>query len=318
MLQGSHAVRRMSPAFLTIAMLGVVGLLVVMYIGKKLLAREAPAPADTRLTVPMALSELEPGTRVTEAHLAMGPIDRSKVTRDTVLTSRVLVGRVVKNKINAAEPIKSLDLYPPGKNAPLEISPDMVAVSVSAPAPFVAEKGQYVNVHFIPSSAPDDEKTGGRILTLFQGVKVLELGAVGGGRSELNVTLELTREQANIILLARDKGALDFTFAPGGKGTGVVAVSDQDRATLYEILGYSPEPPEEPAPPFTTEIFSGPGRGVNTFRNGRLDENSGRNNSGQGDGGGIGRPAPNLRGAQRNQPGAPAPSSAMVTTPEVR
>ena len=101
--------RRITPALLTVVMLGVVGLLVVAYIGKKLLAREAPAPVDTRMSVPMALTELEPGTRITEAHLAMGPVDRTKVTRDTVLTSRVLLGRVVKNKIEAAQPLSTLD-----------------------------------------------------------------------------------------------------------------------------------------------------------------------------------------------------------------
>ncbi len=251
-------------------MLGVVGLLVVAYIGKKLLAREAPAPVDTRMTVPMALADLEPGTRVTEAHLANGPSDRSKITRDIILTSRALVGRVVKNKITAAQPINTKDLYPPGQNAPLDIDPNMVAVSVNAPAPFVAERGQYVNVHFTPESDPDQERTGGQVMTLFQGVKVLAISVSSrGGGSDSGVTLELTKEQANILLLARDKGALNFTLAPGGKGSGGVAVSDEDRATLYEILGYKPTPETPPTPPVTTDIFKGGGHGVNAFRNGR-------------------------------------------------
>ncbi|SFJ16626.1 Flp pilus assembly protein CpaB [Planctomicrobium piriforme] len=260
--------RRLSPALLTMGMLGIVGLLVVAYVGKKLLAREAPAAVDNRMTVPMALTDLEPGTRVTEAHLAMGPADRSKITRDTVLTNRVLIGRVVKNKISAAQPINTQDLYPPGKNAPLQIDPGMVAVTLQATPPFVAEKGQYVNVHFIPSADPDTERTGGQILTLFQGVKVLDLTATGAMRSQLNVVLELTREQANIILLARDKGTLNYSFAPSGRGNGGIAVNDEDRATLYEILGYTPRPPESPIPPFRTDIFNGTRRGMNSFRDG--------------------------------------------------
>jgi len=262
-------VRRLSPAFLTVAMLGVVGLLVVMYIGKKLLAREAPAPVDNRISVPMALADLEPGTRVTEAHLATGPADRSKIGRDVVLTSRVLVGRVVKNKITAAQPISSQDLYPPGESAPLQIDPGMVAVSVDAPGPFVARTHQYVNVHFTPAADPDSDRTGGSIMTLFDGVKVLAISGAGGGRMGTSVTLELTKEQANILLLARDKGTLNFTFAPSGKGTGVVGVSDEDRATLYEILGYSPEPPASRNPPVTTDVFIGKARSVNLFRDGR-------------------------------------------------
>ncbi len=281
--------RRITPALLTVVMLGVVGLLVVAYIGKKLLAREAPAPVDTRMSVPMSLTELDPGTRVTEAHLAMGPVDRTKVTRDTVLTSRVLIGRVVKNKIQPAQPLSTLDFYPPGKNAPLDVDPGMVAVAVEASAPFVAERGQYVNVHFTPESDPASEETGGRIMTLFQGVKVLEVSGGTLNRGSINVTLELTKEQSNIILLAREKGKLDFTFAPDGKGTGVVAVSDADRATLYEILGYKPAPPAKPVPPVTTDIFRGPDHGVNAFKNGRHwddysdgDGNGGAIQSGQG------------------------------------
>lgn len=264
--------RRLSPALLTMVMLGVVGLLVVMYVGKKLLARDAGPPPDPTVSVPMSLTDLEPGTRITEAHIANGPSLRSKLTRDTVMNSRALVGRVVKNKILATEPIKSTDLYAPGQNAPLNLEPGMVAVTVPITAPFAATRGQYVDVHFTPSSDPDQESTGGRIMTLFKGVKILEMSA--GSRLGANVTLELTREQANIILLAKDRGTLNFVYAPEGKGTGGIAVNDQDRATLYEILGYTPKPPEPADPPFITEIFKGPGgsREARAYRNGRLQQ----------------------------------------------
>lgn len=263
--------RRLSPAFLTMAMLGVVGLLVVMYVGKKLLARDAGPPPDPTVSVPMSLTDLEPGTRITEAHIANGPALRSKLTRDTVMNSRALIGRVVKNKIPATQPIKSTDLYAPGQNAPLDLEPGMVAVTVPMSSPFPATRGQYVDVHFTPSSDPDQESTGGRIMTLFKGVKILEMSSTS--RTGANVTLELTREQANIILLAKDRGTLNFVYAPEGKGSGGVAVSDQDRATLYEILGYTPKPPTSPEPPFITEVFKGTGsREARAYRNGRLEQ----------------------------------------------
>lgn len=265
--------RRLSPALLTMVMLGVVGLLVVLYVGKKLLARDTTPPADPTVSIPMSLTDLEPGVRITEAHLATGPALRSKLGRDVVLTSRSIVGRVVKNKILATQPIKSSDLYAPGQNAPLDVTPGMVAVTVPISAPFAAGRGQYVDVHFIPEADPDQEETGGRIMTLFKGVKILEISSSTSNRAAANVTLELSREQANIILLAKDRGDLNFVFAPEGKGTGVVGLNDEDRATLYEILGYTQKPVVPPTPPFVTELFEGAGRKVHSFRDGRIDDN---------------------------------------------
>lgn len=262
--------RRLSPALLTMVMLGVVGLLVVLYVGKKLLARDSGPPPDPTVSVPMSLTDLEPGVRISEAHLANGPALRSKLARDVVLTNRSLVGRVVKNKILATQPIKSSDLYAPGQNPPLELEPGMVAVMVQMTSPFNAKTGQYVDVHFTPSADPDQEETGGRIMTLFKGVKILEMSASQANRGAANVTLELSREQATIILLAKERGTLHFVFAPEGKGSGGIALNDEDRATLYEILGYSPKPDVPPTPPYVTEIFKGPNHSAQSFRNGRV------------------------------------------------
>lgn len=277
--------RRLSPALLTMGMLGVVGLLVAAYVGKRLLAREEGPPQDPIVNVPMALTDLTPGTRITEAHVAMGRSKESKVTRDVVRTSRVLVGRVVKNAITAAQPISTLDLYPPGVDAPLNMeSPDNRAVVVPLGSATAATVGQYVDVHFTPSSDPDANVTGGQILTLFKGVKILQMsGSSSGGRSQ-TVTLELTREQANIILLAKDRGTLNLVYTPEGKGTGGVAVNDADRATLYQILGYNPKPAPEPEKPFQTELFSGSGRRVHTFRDGMRADDYGGFGGGAGDG----------------------------------
>ena len=104
-------------------------------------------------------------------------------------------------------------------------------------------------------------------MTLFKGVKVLAMNrSTGGGasRSGNNVTLELSKEQANILIQARDKGSLTLTYTPEGKGNGGVAVGREDRATLDEILGLEPV-----KPPFTSEIYYGSGRSVLQFQNGR-------------------------------------------------
>jgi pilus assembly protein CpaB len=278
--------KRLTPASLTLLMLGVVGLLVVGYIAKNLLAREDAAPEDPILSIPMALSDMEPGTIITEGHLGLGRARESTMTPETIRTNRVLLGRTVKEKIVAARPILTTQLYPPGEYPPLQLEPGMRAVSISfdgssASVDGLVRPGHYVDVHFTPSGFDGEATTGGLTMTLFKGVKVLAInrstrGSGAPGRGGNTVTLELTEQQANIIILARDKGELNLTYTPTGKGDGGVAVSREDRATLNEILGL--EPPQEPEPPFTSEIYYGSGRHTNTFeKNGRRVEDSGYN-----------------------------------------
>ena len=100
-------------------------------------------------------------------------------------------------------------------------------------------------------------------MTLFRGVKILAInrlfnvsGVQGGG--ENSVTLELSEGQANIILVARDKGTLYFSYNPEGQGNGALAVMGKDRVTLEEILGLDPIPKPAPPPaPVISQIYRG-------------------------------------------------------------
>jgi len=264
--------KRLTPAALTMLMLGVVGLLVVGYVAKNLLAREVPPPTDPILTVPMALADMEPGTVITAGHVATGRLRESQMVPETIRSDAVVIGRVVKQKIQAARPILTTDLYAPGDYPPLQLGPGMRAVAVglddsTAAVDGLVRPGQHVDVHFTPSSYRDQEQTGGLTMTLFKGVKVLAINrstAGGAQRGANNVTLELSEEQSNILIQARDKGSLTLTYTPEGKGDGGVAVSRRDRATLDEILGLEPL-----KQPFTSEIYYGSGRNVMQFQNGR-------------------------------------------------
>ena len=268
--------KRLTPAALTMLMLVVVGLLVAGYVAKTLLARDEAPPEDPIVTIPMALADLEPGTVITEGHIALGRMRDSQMTPETIRSDRVVVGRVVRQPIKAARAILTTDLYPPGEFPPLELGANMRAVSIALNDGTSSVDGlirpkEYVDVHFTPASYRDQERTGGLTMTLFKGVKVLAVNrsTTGGGssRGENVVTLELTEEQANIIILARDKGELTLTYTPEGKGDGGVAVSRSDRATLDEILGLEPIPEAER--PFASEIFYGSGRTVLQFERGR-------------------------------------------------
>lgn len=263
---------KLTPALLTLIMLLVVGGLVTAYVAKSLLARDEAPPADPTVNIPMALTDLQPGTVITEGHVGLGPALTSKLDREVLRTTRVVVGRVVKEPIERAQPIRTSQLYGPGERPPLAVLAGMRAVSVAladgtALVDGLIQPGQYVDVHFTPSAGQNIR--GGMVMTLFEGVKLLAINrsqtsAPTVGRGENSVTMELTPEQANILILARDKGDINLTYSPGGQGNGGVAVADENRAYLDEILGLQePELEEEEA--FVTEIFSGLGRRVNTF-----------------------------------------------------
>lgn len=268
--------KRLTPAALTMLMLVVVGLLVVGYVAKNLLARDEAPPSDPILTVPMALADLEPGTVITEAHIALGRLRESQLVPETIQSNEVLIGRVVKEKIHAARPILTTNLYSPGEFPPLQLEPGQRAVAIAlddstSAVDGLVRPGEYVDVHFTPASYRDQDRTGGLTMTLFKGVKVLAInrstyGGTAAGRGGTTVTLALTEEQANILIQARDKGGLTLTYTPEGRGNGGVAVSREDRATLDEILGLEPLAENRP---FTSEVFHGGSRTVNEFQNGR-------------------------------------------------
>jgi len=274
-------VKRLSPATLTLLMLLIIGGLVLVYVGKKLLARDEAPPTDQLIDVPMAIADLEPGTKITKAHLAIGKLLQSKLTRDIVKSDRVLLDRVVKTKIKAAQAISTLDLYAPNDGPPLDISPGMRAVTISladgtAAVDGLVKPGDYVDIHFVPAWQRDAARNGGMIMTLFKGVRVIALNRSVSSSNEAaargtnTATLEMTPDHANILLLASKKGQMTLVYTPDGKAENQFALREQDRAYLDEILGLKPIEPKknEEIRPTVTELFSGASRRLQTFKDG--------------------------------------------------
>jgi pilus assembly protein CpaB len=309
-------VRRLTPAFLTLLMFGVVGLLVAAYIGKTLLAREDTRPPVTNRTLPMANADIQPGTTISAGHIGQGFFPSNRLEPDMLLADRMVVGRVAKELIKAAVPIRANMLYPPGELPPLEVAPGMRAVSVNigdsvGMVDGMIRPGQYVDVLFTlqQSGMTDDRLQGGLTMRLFEGVKVLAINRnLMQGRPDRDgnhVTLELTEPQSNILVLAKDRGNITLTYNPSGKGDGGLAVSSADRVTLYEILGLKrPDPAKDP---FTTEQFRGAGRSLQAF------DDKGKRLDSYGTGGGgragfdyrgfLGAPAGNNGGYNGMSPG---------------
>ena len=271
-------------------MFGIVGLLVLGYFAKNLFAQKEKPAGPTLRDVPMAVTDIKPGTMITADHIGVGRYDRTKLTPDVLLANRVVVGRVAREPIKAAQPIKAGQLYQPGELPPLDIGPGMRAVSVEvgdgvAMVDGIIKPGDSVDVLFTSTGAgggANDAYQGGLTMRLFEGVKVLAInrnfaqGKVDRGNN--HVTLELTVPQTNIVVLAKDRGKITLTYNPNGKGNGGLAVSssESERVTLFELLGLEKSDPR--VEPFMTEIFKGSNRVANRFdAKGRLRDRSTQN-----------------------------------------
>jgi pilus assembly protein CpaB len=266
--------KRLTPASLTTIMFGVVGLLVMAYVAKNLLAVEEKPREATEDLLPMAIADLPPGTKLTAEHLGMGPFPKKHLQPDMLRKDRVIVGRYTRVPIKAGHPFRANDLLPPNVLPQLKVAEGMRAISVevgdsTAMVDGMISNGDFVDVLFTyQGNNNNDALQGGLTMRLFEGVRVLAVNRGGnrGDRGSNHVTLELTEQQANVLTLAKSRGNVNLTYNPSGRGHGGLAVTNTERVTLYDILGW-----QEPVEPFATEIFRGSGRGINRFNDkGRL------------------------------------------------
>lgn len=307
----------LTPAKVTMMMLMAVGGLIGLYVIKGLFAVEKKVdPRPRSVTIPLAAGYLAPGTKITDTHIGLGPFPERELKEDHLRSSRVIIGRIVKEAIKPGEPLRGSQLYEPGENAPLEVAAGKQAVSVSVKESSemvdgLIRPGDYVDVYF----RLDPQRTvgvdnrlvrlGGVSMTLFKGVKVLALNKGFRQSTPLptgnSVTLELTAAQTNVLLVAQPSGTISFSYNPNGEGDGQVALSNSDRATLWEILGLKKkarEPKEEPEDPFVTETFRG--AGGNSLQWGKDGKRFGNRNGRGGGYGIVDDPSGDIVGRGRN------------------
>ena len=258
---------KLTPWMLAVAAFLIIAALAVGFLFKRLFAAEPQGiPEIATRNVPMALSDIEPGTRIDASFLGDGPVNEEDLTRDTLISSNGIIGRVARNKIEFATPLKLSDFYAFGEGPEIELAPGnrLVSVDVGNSTGLVSgfvKQGNYVDV-LMTVERPgnnagqiDDSMT----LQLFDGVKVF---AVNGNQTlssasddQNEVTLELTAPQQRIMVLAKEKGQISLTYNPDGPGNGGLSIqtSKDDRVLLSEILGL--ENPEEKPKPFVTEHY---------------------------------------------------------------
>jgi pilus assembly protein CpaB len=161
------------------------------------------------------------------------------------------------------------------EQSPIDVAVGMRGVSVACPHDSaltngLLRAGESVDVYLTPKLDDANERRfrGGVTLTLFRGVRVLAISRdASRPESGGSALLELTPEQANVLILARNKGEIALTYNPDGNGDGGIAVKSSDRASLDEILGVPPQKNETVAtpPPFVSESFKGSVRSTHEF-----------------------------------------------------
>ena len=296
---------RLTPWMLTVAVFGIICTLAAGYF-MKLAYNPTPVvePTRERRTLPMAVSEIAPGTVITRAHLGNGPWDRSQpLEPDTLVNLDTIVGRITRDTITAAQPLRGSMFYPIGDFPEIDVAEGKraVVVQVSPTTAVLNSKlkpGQFVdvqltveNLNVSPNIQP--QTTGlarnsvtmadAMTATLFKGVRVITINKGGASTTLQNaqvnansVTLELDEDQARICLLAQKRGEIDLIYSKAGPGQGGIDIesSEQDRVFFLEILGLRSPSLKQP---FRTEHYRGPGYSDAYFDDGvRTDDSRGR------------------------------------------
>lgn len=261
--------KSLTPAKMVMFVFVAIGMLITFYLVKTLTAKEPP-PRMTMRTVPLTLSELEPGTMITDMHVGLGPVPNELVTGDSLLTVEGIVGRVVKKKIPVTELIRGSDLYPIGQTIPLKTQEGFTAMSLAlADTPSMVEglfkPEDYLDIYYTPNVQGGDaryQRTGGMTIKLFKGVQVIAINRSYVQKdleaSRNSVTVAVRNEDAALLRLASTTGTLSFSATNNQSAEATVHVKDPDRPTVEEILQLPPIP-EEPKPPepdrYTTYIW---------------------------------------------------------------
>jgi pilus assembly protein CpaB len=290
---------------LTVAVFGIICTLAAGYFMKLAYQPgQTEEPARERRTLPMAVSEIAPGTVITRAHLGNGPWDRSlPLEPDTLVNIDSIVGRITREKITAAQPLRGAMFYPIGDFPEIDVAEDKraVVVQVSPTTAVLNSKlkpGQFVdvqltvqNLNVSPNIQPQASNVARNSVTmsdamtatLFKGVRVVSINKGGTSTTLQNaqanansVTLELDEEQSRIALLAQKRGDIDLIYSKAGPGEGGIDIdsSEEDRIFFLEILGLRSPSLKQP---FRSEHYRGSGFSDAYFEDGvRTDEEGSR------------------------------------------
>ncbi|MDQ6868001.1 MAG: Flp pilus assembly protein CpaB [Pseudomonadota bacterium] len=258
------------PTSKTTARLVVVGISLAAGIGAAVLAGGSKTPEIHEIviakgpvsTIVVAAGPLEYGTTLTDDNLSEVPWESLIVPEGAFNSKADLLkdgARAALTSMNRNEPVLSSRITGPNQPASLAAltEPGMRAVSVRVDeargvAGFV-RMGDRVDV-ILTRTDSGNELRSSYADVLLQGVKVLATGQIANDRQEhptvvQTVTLEVSTEQAQKLILAEKVGTLSLVLRQVGK-----AVPEAVRRITLADLG-GPEPAAAPAPSRVAEVW---------------------------------------------------------------
>ncbi|RMF88580.1 MAG: Flp pilus assembly protein CpaB, partial [Planctomycetota bacterium] len=244
-------------------LVGLAAAYAVRHLNKKEVVAAPPEPQPETATVVVAKINLPKYSRVLDDYVDVVRVPVDKVPEGALqLKSRALF-RLVRETILAGQPIRDTDLYAVGEVPMLSerIPPGYRAVTLAVDA------GSALNGMIQPESLVDVNLTvksdrpeigGLATMTLLRRVRVLATSENRFPASEdrprnlRNVTLAVTPEQANKLILAQKYGDLSVTLCSSlenvAEGENEVTQADlsgeKDLVNTFDLLGISPIEPE--------------------------------------------------------------------------
>ncbi len=251
------------------ARLAVLGIALAAGIGAGVLASGSKPPKIPEIvakgpvsTIVVAAGPLEYGTTLTDDNVSLAPWESSIVPEGAFKSKADLLKdgeRAALTSMKRNEPVLSSRITGPNQLASLAAltEPGMRAVSVRVDeargvAGFV-RMGNRVDV-ILTRSDSKNEPSGSYADVLLQDVKVLATGQIANERQEhptvvQTVTVEVSTEQAQKLILAESVGTLSLVLRQAGKANPEAA----RRVTLAD-LGQS-EPAAASAPSHVAEVW---------------------------------------------------------------
>lgn len=260
---------RITPARVTFGVLLTFVGLAVAFVVKSALTPRVPPVEYVR--APVSVADIPKDTILTPDHIVQAQVPRTR-TPGHFMQRDALFGRRTKTDIKAKSLFNVNDLYPPGEGPLLsaKLPPGHVAVTIETSSAAAALQGMVrpgERVDVIMTVSGNRALGSDTTFTLLENVMLLAVARNQDPRIETRetstVTVAVTPEEANKLVLARGKGDLHLALR-GQKDGG----RSPTRITLDELLGIqAPEPPADPPPPpvFVAEAYRGTSKDVVEF-----------------------------------------------------
>lgn len=240
--------KRIRPASVTTALAAIALGLTAAYAAKRFY--EPAAPADDRVAVIVPAHNLPQYSRIRATDLEVKLVPPHEAPTTAFRELGPLVYRTTKGNLRAGEPILEEGLYPIGATPTLadELPPGFRAVTIAVDR-INALGGLLVPQSFVDVTLTLDSEredlSGVISKTILEGVKVLATSEQRFRSEERmpesfrSVTVAVTPEQANTLILAQQHGSLSVTLR--GSQEGPHGESYGDVVRLDQVLGLPPQ-----------------------------------------------------------------------------